>query len=176
MSLNNVNLEKLQQSVEEAKADPAKAKRVTKVTGRWNLEAGQPQFIGLMMFESGAVKVESDQPSAMGGGGRLPGPLHYCIYGLAACYAGTFATMAAMMGVALRKLDVEAEGHFNFSRVFGISQEPALEQVRILLTVEAEADQAKVDEIEALAGERCPAVYVLGNPVPLAVEVRLEQG
>src|SRR3990172_8275740 len=97
MQLNNVDLERLNQTVEEAKADPAKAKRVTRVEGRWNLEEGQPQFSGILKFESGQVTLDADQPTTMGGGGRLPGPLHYCMYGMAACYAATFATMAAMM-------------------------------------------------------------------------------
>ena len=175
MLINNVHVDRLQRSIAEMKADPSKAKRITQITGHWNLEAGKPQFLGRMRFESGEVKVEADQPSALGGGGMLPGPLHYCIYGMVACYTGIFASMAAMMGVTLKKLEVVAEGHFNFSRVFGLSQEPALEQVRIEMTVEADTDRARIDEIEALARERCPAVYVLSNPVPLAVEVRLNQ-
>jgi uncharacterized OsmC-like protein len=172
MALNNVNLERLTQAVEEAKADPTKAKRVTRVEGHWNVEEGKPQFTGVLKYESGQVTVEADQPTAMGGGGRLPGPLHYCMYGLAACYAATYASMAAMMGVSLRKLEVAAEGHFNFSRVFGLSDAPALEEVRITLTVDAEADQAKLDELEELARQRCPAVYTLSHQVPLVAEVK----
>jgi len=172
MGLNNVNLERLNQTVEEAKADTAKAKRVTRVEGHWNMEEGRPQFTGVLKYESGQVTVDADQPTAMGGGGRLPGPLHYCMYGLAACYAATFASMAAMMGVPLRKLEAVAEGHFNFSRVFGLSEAPALEQVHVTLTVDADADQSKLDELEALARQRCPAVYVLSHEVPLIAEVR----
>jgi len=172
MAINNVNLEQLNQTVEEAKVDPAKAKRVTRVEGRWNMEGGRPQFSGVLKYESGQVTVDADQPTALGGGGHLPGPLHYCMYGLAACYAATFASMAAMIDVPLRKLEVAAEGHFNFSRVFGLSDAPALEQVRITLTVDADADQAKLDELEQLARQRCPAVYVLSHQVPLIAEVK----
>jgi len=172
MGLNNVNVERLNKTIEEAKADPAKAKRVTRVEGRWNLQDGKPQFTGVLKYEGGEVALDADQPSVLGGGGRTPGPLHYCIYGMASCFAATFASMAAMMGVPLRRLDVAAEGHFNFSRVFGMSDAPALEQVRITLTVNAEADQAKLEELQEMAHQRCPAVYVLGHSVPLVAEVR----
>ena len=172
MSVNNVNLDRLSQMVEQAKADPAAAKRVTRVEGRWNLEEGKPQFSGVLKYESGQVTVEADQPTAMGGGGTLPGPLHYCLYGLAACYTATFATMAAMMGVKLRKLETAVEGHFNFSRVFGLSDAPALERVNITLIVDADADQARLNELEELARQRCPAVYVFSHPVPLIAEVK----
>jgi len=172
MGLNNVNLERLNQTIEEAKSDPAKAKRVTRVQGRWNLEPGRPQFTGVLTYESGQVTLDADQPTAMGGGGTLPGPLHYCIYGLAACYAATFATVAAMRGVTLRKLETVVEGHFDFSRVFGLSDAPALEQVRIALTVDADADPAQLRELEEMARERCPAAYVLGHQIPLVAEVK----
>jgi len=172
MIVNNVNLERLKQTIEEAKADPQKARRVTRVEGRWNLEQGKPQFAGVFKYESGEVTIEADQPSVLGGGGRLPGPLHYCVYGLASCYAATFASMAAMMGVPLRKLEVVADAHFNFSRVFGLSDAPALEEVRITLLVDSDADQAKLQELEELSRQRCPAVYVLSHEVPLIAEVK----
>jgi uncharacterized OsmC-like protein len=172
MVVNNVNLERLNRTIEEAKTDPAKAKRVTRVEGRWNLEQGQPQFSGVLKFESGEVTLEADQPSVLGGGGRLPGPLHYCVYGMASCFVGTFANIAAMMGVHLRSLQVTAEAHFNFSRVFGLSDAPALEKVRITLTVDSDADQAKLQELEELSRQRCPAVYVLSHEVPLIAEVK----
>ena len=172
MGLNNVNLERLGKTVEEVKADPGKAKRVTRVEGRWNLEEGRPQFTGVLKYESGQVTVEADSPTFMGGGASLPGPLHYCMYGLASCYAATYASLAAMMGVELKKLEAVTEGHFNFSRVFGISDEPALEKVHISLRVDSDADQTKLEELEQLARQRCPAVYVLGHTVPLVAEVR----
>jgi len=40
----------------------------------------------------------------MGGEGLAPDPIQYCLYGLAACYAGTFAGLAAAQGVSWRSL------------------------------------------------------------------------
>lgn len=173
MRINNVNLERLQDSIEIARADPTKAKRNIRVEGRWNLAEGQPQFVGLLDYQAGKLALEADQASGLGGNGMTPSPLHYCIFGLAACYTATFATFAAMQKVRLRRLDAVAEGKFDLSRVLGISDTPALEEVQITLTVEADADQAKLDEIEQLARERCPAVYVLGNKVPLHTEMKV---
>jgi len=66
------------------------------------------------------------------------------------------------------------EGNLDFSRVFGLSQEPVMEDIRIVLTVESNASQSKLEELEKLAYERCPAVFALTEKVKLntAVEVK----
>ncbi len=58
-----------------------------------------------MAFEGREMTLETDQPPGQGGGSR-PGPMLYCLYGLASCYTATFATTAAMMEVELRRLEV----------------------------------------------------------------------
>src|SRR3990170_9157974 len=123
-TLNNVNVGMLEQVVKEAKTDKSKVKRSQKIEGEWLLEEGGPQFRAEVNFEGGKIVMESDQPRGLGGGGTRPGPLHYCFFGLVACYTATFATVASQMGLTLRKLTVKLEGNLNYSRVFGLSREP----------------------------------------------------
>lgn len=172
MNLNNVNVERLERTIEETQADPTKAKKVNRVEGSWNLEEGKPQFSARLGFEGGEILVEADQPTGQGGGGTKPGPMHYCLYGLASCYAATFATMAAMMGITLNELRVTAESDVNFSRVFGLSEEPTIEEVRINILVESDALEEKIREVEDLAAQRCPGVFCLANAIPF--RTRLE--
>ena len=172
MKLNNVDTARLNQTMEAAKADPAKAKKVNRVEGVWNLEAGQPQFSARVAFEGGEMTLETDQPTGQGGGGTLPGPMHYCLYGLASCYTATFATIAAMMGLELQGLEVAVESDVNFSPVFGLSEEPIIERVRVTLSVECDAPREQIEEVERLAAQRCPGVYCMANAIPF--ETRLE--
>jgi uncharacterized OsmC-like protein len=76
-----------------------------------------------------------------------------------------------MKGIRLDSLTVSAEGHFNFSRLFGISEEPALETVNIIMTVASDASKQALDEIDSLARQRCPAAFTLTHTVPLNVEI-----
>lgn len=166
-AINKVNLATLEQVIKEAETDPSKAKRMQKVEGEWLLEEDGPQFRAEVSFEGGKVVMESDQPTNLGGGGTRPGPLHYCFFGLVSCYTATFAAMAGMMGIKLRKLSARLEGDLNFSRVFGLSQEPVMEEIRITLQVESDAPRKKLEEAERLAYERCPAVSALTELVKL---------
>ena len=95
MGLNNVNLEKLGETIAGFQADLATAKRKQRVEGVWNLTPGQPQFSARLPIAGGEFVLEADQPPFLGGGGSRPGPIQYAVFGLAACYTATFATVAA---------------------------------------------------------------------------------
>lgn len=173
--VNNVNVSALEQVTKEAETDKSKVKRTQQVNGEWLLEEGGPQFRAEVSFEGGKIVLESDQPKNLGGGGTRPGPLHYCFFGLVSCYTATFATMASQMDIKLSKLSAKLEGDLNFSRVFGLSQEPVMEEIRITLEVESDAPREKLEEVERLAYERCPAIFALTERVKLNTMMKVNK-
>lgn len=168
MKRNNVNVDALQKTASEMKQDPAKAKRTQRVAGAWNFEEGKAQFAAALPFEGGSMTVEMDQPRAQGGSGLKPGPVQYCLYGTASCFAGTFAIVAAMEGVELKELKVTAEADVNFSKMFGLSEDPVIERVRVNLAVRSDASESEVRRLEDLAAQRCPAVFCMTHVIPLS--------
>lgn len=172
MGLNNIDLERLRETVLKAGRDPLSAKKVNRLEGEWNLKGGS-QFRATVTFEKGKATLEADQPSFLGGGGSQPGPMIYCLYGSAACYAATFATFAAMEGIELSRLSVTAESHMDFSRIFGLSDNPIAEKVKFTLSVESDAPADALKRVEELSRERCPAVYCLTQPIPLETELKI---
>src|SRR3989338_2171058 len=99
MKINNVDMEKAGAFVEEVKNDKSKAIKVKRVEGSWNLGEGKPQFISNLEHANGSTIAEADAPPFLGGNGIKPDPVQYCLFGLAACYAQTFASVAAEKGV-----------------------------------------------------------------------------
>ncbi len=164
-------MEKLKELMGMIEEDPANAKMTSKITGEWLFEEGQPQFRSQIEVEGGTFTVEADMPTKLGGWGTVPGPLHYCLYGLASCYAFTFAALAGMEGVVLNKLEMEAEVHIDVSKVLGLSDKPIVEEVRWTVTTDSDADDQTIEKLKKLAEERCPAVYCLTNPVKLTINV-----
>lgn len=174
MGLNNVNAEAVAKFLEEAKADPGVAKKTKRVEGEWVFEKGKAQFKATLAYAQGERVVEADFAPFMGGGGLAPDPVQFCLYGLAACYAGTFASVAAMEGVELRELRVAIENKLDLSRTFGLSENHIIEGVEIELSVKSDAPREKLEEIKRLADERCPGVECLTRPIPLTT--RLDVG
>lgn len=174
-SLNHVKIDELQKTLEAIKKDPKNAKRVNRVEGEWVLDRAEgPQFVAEIQTEKGKHRLEADQPTFQGGGGSVPGPMHYCLYGLAACYTATFVTLAAMEGVRLKKVRVVAENYMDFSKTFGLSDNPIIEQVKFKLLVSSEGDKERLLELGRLAEERCPAVYCMKNPIKMIAELIVE--
>src|SRR3989344_8126284 len=95
---NNVDLEKAGAFVESVKQDKNKALKVKKVEGSWNFEDGKTQFTAELNHPQGSTVIEADGPPFLGGSGIKPDPVQYCLFGLAACFAQTFASIAAEKG------------------------------------------------------------------------------
>ncbi len=83
--------------------------------------------------------------------------------------------MAAMLDIPLKKLTTLVEADVNFSRVFGVSDDPVMEEVRVTLQVESDAPEERIREAEQLALERCPVVFTLRHPVNLTPAIELNQ-
>jgi uncharacterized OsmC-like protein len=84
--------------------------------------------------------------------------MHHCFFGLASCYTGVFATIAAMLGIELKRVKTRVEADLNCSRTVGFGDEPPMEEVRMKLTVVSDAPTEKIREAEALAQQRCLVV------------------
>ncbi len=173
--VNHVDLEKVQNSVNVMKTDPTKAKRVNRVEGEWICEGSQgPQFRADFALETGKFTVEADSPSFLGGSGTRPGPLHYCIFGLTSCFASTFMTLAAMEGIAIKTARFVGECNVDFSKIFGLSDNPIIESAKFKVTVKSEASKETLDRLTKLAEERCPGMYSLMNKIKVETELSAE--
>lgn len=169
MKLNNIDMEKIVAFAEEAKSDRNKAIKTKRVEGGWNLS--DVQFTATLEHATGKTVVEADSPPFMGGSGLKPDPVQYCLFGLAACFAQTFASVAAEKGIELKQLKIAVENKVNLSRPLGLGNGPVVEKVKLFVAASGNGD---LKEIERLAKERCPGVYCLTNPIRLDIESRYE--
>lgn len=165
MKLNNVDMNRAGAFMEEAKADKSKAVKTKRIEGEWNFSG--VQFSATLEHAAGKTTIEADSPQFMGGSGSKPDPVQYCLFGLAACFAQTFASIAAEKGIELKQLKVSVENKVNLLKSLGLGEEPIVEKVNLLVTASGNGD---LKEIENLARERCPGVYCLTNPIKLEVE------
>src|SRR3989338_682533 len=131
MKINNVDIDNANAFVNEVKKDKTKALKTKKVEGNWNVENGKVQFSAVLEHPNGKTTVEADGPPFMGGSGIKPDPVQYCLFGLGACYAQTFASVAAEKGIKLNELKVSVENKVNLSKALGLSEEPIVEKVKL---------------------------------------------
>lgn len=157
MGINNVEVSELKKFADEAKANPELAKKSKLVEGEWVFDENKPQFRATLAFKKGELIVESDFAPFMGGHGLAPDAVQYCLYGMAACFAGTFVNLAAMEGIQLTSVRISVKNQMDLTRTLGLSENPIVQGVEVVLKVKTDAPKEKVEELEALARERSPS-------------------
>lgn len=166
MIVNRVDVDKFRETVEKARKDPATGKKTMEVEGEWRLGKTGPQFESRIKTEKGGeITLFSDETLILGGGGTAPNPVQYCIYGLIACYAATFAKWAAMEGIVLRSFRIKATANMDLTRAFGVSQNAILEQLKWEMMVDSDASMEKLEELNEIAKERCPGYYCVTHAI-----------
>lgn len=173
MEVNRIRLDPFDKTVKEAEKDPSSALKSLKVEGRWRLGENGPQFESELKYENGRVILFADEPTILGGGGMAVNPIQYCMFGIASCFAATFAKWAAKEGVELEELAITAKADLDMSISFGVSDNPILDKMTLNVSVKTEASDEEVERIREITMERCPAYFCLSEAV--APEVSVEK-
>ncbi len=165
MEINKVDMKAFDDTVAEADKDPSAALKTLKVEGKWRLGEKGPQFESELKYENGRVILYTDEPSFLGGGGTSVNPIQYCMFGVASCFAATFAKWAGKEGVVLEELTVSIESQLDMSRSFGLSENPIVKAMTLNIETKTEASDEEIDRIRQITLERCPAYYCLTEAV-----------
>ena len=171
--INNVDLDKISNTITKGKEDKNTLKKPVKLQGEWNLDSNSEyQFKTELPFEKGSEIIEIDSPSFLGGDGNRLGPMAYCVAGITSCFIGTFAGIASQQGVKLTKLKVNTECNINFAKTFDLSDEPISEGINFQIDAQSEnADNQKLQEILQMAEERCPAMYSMSHKIDVNTKI-----
>jgi len=173
-TVNNVDLDKVTQTVANGKNDKNTLKKPVTLQGQWNFDPDKGyQFKTELSFEKGKEAIEIDSPSFLGGGGNRLGPMAYCVAGITSCFIGTFVGIAAQKGIKLTKLVVDTECKINFAKTFDVADEPITEGIDFVIEAQSEdGDRKKLEEILKLAEERCPAVYSMSHIIKVNTTIK----
>jgi uncharacterized OsmC-like protein len=171
--VNNVNVQEMGRFVSAIQKDPAQAKKHKRVAGSWVFEQGKPQFVSTLEYAKGNVTLTAELPPFAGGWGTSLDPIQYCLYGLAACFAVTFAATAANEGIQLTRVEVTAECWTDLRKQMGVTQDNIIDRVKF--TVHAGGtSRDRLERIVALAEERCPGTECITRKIPLEVELKTQ--
>jgi putative redox protein len=105
--------------------------------------------------------------------GPTPG-LEAVLSAVAACAATSFALKATMEGVAVRSIEVSAEGTLDLKGLFGFgtSDRAGVNGIRIHLTVDADADDGTLEALLSSVWTSSPVIDALVNPVDIDLSLQ----
>ncbi|MBX4197019.1 OsmC family protein [Candidatus Saccharibacteria bacterium] len=161
--INGVDVAKIKQTKEQAQKDPAVTEREPKIMAKW-LGGSKARI------ELGGVFLE------IGGDGNL-NAMQTLLASLSACDIDLVATHAALLGVDIEELWIEASGRFNSRAYYGIEGASGAGYNSIAYTIHLKAPKATPKQIKYLR-ERCerssPVGDSLSKAIPLTLEVKAE--
>lgn len=172
--INNIDLSKIQQTIENGKKDRQSLRKPVKLQGEWNFDPAKGyQFKTELSYEKGKQVIEIDSPSFLGGNGNKLGPMGYCIAGITSCFIATLASVAAGQDVRLTKLNVSAECSINFAKTFDVADEPITDGINFQIEAKSNnADKQKLQELLKMAEERCPAMYSMSHVIKVNAQIK----
>ncbi len=169
--MKNINIEGIKKFKENAKQDRSLLFKNMKIEVKWNFDESIPQMTSKIEYPEGVSEIMIEQSPQMGGKGRAPNPVQFCLLGIASCFSATFATIANEEGLDIEQLIVSAENRINFSKILDLSEEPVVDRIFININIKTKSDKNLIEKVKELSLKKCPAVFCISNPVPVEVNI-----
>jgi uncharacterized OsmC-like protein len=158
--VNGIDVDELREFVASVERDAAVADRDPVVVAHW--AGGERAEVA---FPSG------EAPVFMGGDGE-PSAMKMVLASLAACDVDLVANRAALLGVEIESLSVEATGHFNVQRYLGLDAASGPGYDRIAYTVRLKAAGGTPEKLAELR-RACEQASPVGDTLKRHVAISL---
>ncbi len=176
-TLNGVDVEKLQSTIEEIKKDPGLAKCRFRARNRWigggHTQAKIKEFYGARQEipHRQQFTMEIDEPQLLLGEDTGANPVEYVLSALSGCLTSALIYHAAAQGITIEEVESELEGDLDLRGFLGLDEKVrnGYEKIRVKFRVKADAPQGKIDALIRLAQQRSPVFDIVSHPVPVEV-------
>jgi len=177
--LNGMNLEQMQQTVENLKADPSLARFEFRAENGW-IDGGHNRSTIQGFYGAGAEDTsrsepfvfDNGEPPVLLGDNEGANPVEFLLHALAGCVTTTFVLRAAARGIKLRKVSTELSGDIDVQGLLDLdpSVPAGYQEIRIDLHVEADASDEEIEELIDYARNHSPVCNSVCRPVPVKLE------
>jgi uncharacterized OsmC-like protein len=164
MMRNGVDVEAVNALTEAMQKDATTRQRTLSGLLSWNGGAHSTTIVRNFV-------IPADEPVVLGGTDRGASPMELVLTGLAACLAISIAYSAVEEGVEVHAIEIDVEGDIDLGGLFEIagSVRPGFEEVRLIVRVDADASQEKIEDLVNRGYRRSPVVDSLMSKVPVRV-------
>jgi uncharacterized OsmC-like protein len=172
---NGVNVEDLNATVAQVKANPALAKFTFRSKGKWiNRAHSQSTFdslygAGQEHKRTAPLFMEGDEPAALLGTDLAPNAGEAALHALTSCLSVTYAYTAAAMGIDISSLSFDMETDTDLRGFLELDKKvrPGLSQIRVKVNL---ACNGTADQVKALHDQvmrTSPLYDTFKNPVDI---------
>ena len=178
---NGIDVDRLVQTIDAIKGDPAVARFTFRATTNWaeggasTTEISSFRHMGADTPHARVHVLRGDEPEVLLGTDSGPNAVELVLAALGFCYAVGFVYNAAALGYELEELSYELEGDLDLRNFVGIGEgpRPGFTEIRVLGRARARnATPEQLQELCRYVQDTSPVRDIICNPVP--VTTRLE--
>jgi uncharacterized OsmC-like protein len=171
--LNSIDVASLKATIAHIEANPAAGQTRWTVKSRW--QGGTRTDHCVDGFDLGGQKVERrfemqiDEPCQLCGTNQYANPQEYLLAATNACMMVGYATVAAVMGVTLTKLELEISGDIDLRGFLDIDATVArgYEQIHYTVQIAGDGTHAQFEKMHEVVQRTSPNYYNMSQPIRL---------
>jgi len=177
--LNGVDRDRLFGTIDAIKAAPTLARFQFRLANRW-VDGGENRSridgfygAGAELRHAQPFELVNDEPPVLLSGDKAPNPVEYVLHALAGCLTTSLVYHAAALGIAVRAVGTRFEGDLDLRGFLGLSKEVrrGFSGIRVVFEIDADCDEAKKQELVAMAQAHSPVFDIVTNGVPVACQL-----
>jgi len=178
--VNGINITALRQVISDIAANPDAGQTHWKVSSRWEGGTRTDHFVD--GFGIGGQKVDRqfqiqiDEPCELCGTNEFANPQEYLIAATNACMMVGYASVAAVMGVTLTKLELEMSGDIALRGFLDIDRSiaPGYERLHYTVRIAGDGTPEQFTKMHEVVQRTSPNYYNISHPIELTSELVVE--
>ena len=179
-TVNGINVTALKQAIADIKANPDAGQTRWTVRSRW--EGGTRTDHVVDGVDIGGQKVDRqfqihiDEPCELCGSNQYANPQEYLLAATNACMMVGYATVAAVMGVNLTKLELEITGDIDLRGFLDIdpSVPRGYERLHYTVRIGSDGTPEQFQKMHDVVQRTSPNYYNIANPIELTSDLVVE--
>ncbi|HET9397512.1 MAG TPA: OsmC family protein [Sphingomicrobium sp.] len=176
--VNDVDLDRLQQLVADAQANPALG---FEVTTRWDGQFRSESRVGAIRLGNGdrIVRdhvIRADEPEEILGNNEAPNPQELLMAALNACMTVGYVAGAATRGITLTKLEIETKGTLDLRGFFALADNvpPGYPSLNYVVRIAGDGTPEQFAEIHAEVQATSPNYDNLARAIRMDATLEVE--
>jgi uncharacterized OsmC-like protein len=178
--VNGVDVAALTEVIREVEQDPARAQVQFSVRSQWKGQTRSRTAVESYTIGGQRVHrhftIDADEPFELLGRNTAPNPQELLLSALAACLTVGYVTAAALRGIVLEKLEIEAAGALDLRGFLCVDPAipPGYETIRYLVRIKGGATPAQFQEIHETVARQSPNYFNISRAVIVEAQLVVE--
>lgn len=177
---NGIDVTALRQAIADIEANPEAGQTRWTVSSRWQGGTRTDHFVD--GFTIGGQKVDRrfqlqiDEPCQLCGTNEYANPQEYLLAATNACMMVGYASVAAVMGVNLTKLELEMTGDIDLRGFLDIDRTvpPGYKQLHYIVRIAGDGTAEQFEKMHEVVQRTSPNYYNIANRVELTSDLIVE--